>query len=80
MAVLTVTIQLPVRAALWLHKVCLENRCGIRGYLEVVVLRHLEALPGVDLSRSPGDLNAERLSNLHLTKGANDGEESNRSE
>ena len=56
MAVLTVTIQLPVREALWVHALAKEERVSVRKFLEGVMLRGLSNTPGVDLSRSPGDL------------------------
>jgi len=55
MAVLTVTIQLPVRAALWVHKLSMDQKVSVRKFLEGVVLRGLHNTPGVDLSQSPGD-------------------------
>lgn len=70
MAVLTVTIQLPVRAALWVHKLSMEQKVTVRKFLEGVVLRSLHNTPGVDLSQSPGDI---------FNRGANDGEEADRS-
>ena len=71
MAVLTVTIQLPVRAALWVHKLSVEQKIPVRKLLEGIVLRGLHNTPGVDLSQSPGDISQ---------RGANDGEEGNRSD
>jgi len=68
MAVLTVTIQLPVRAALWVHKLSSERKVSVRKFLEGVVLRSLYNTPGVDLSQSPGDISK---------RGASDGEEGN---
>ena len=56
MAVLTVTIQLPVRAALWVHAIASKEKTSVRKFLEGLVLRGLQTTPGVDLSRSPGDL------------------------
>ena len=70
MAVLTITIQLPVRAALWVHKLSLEQKVSVRKFLEGVVLRSLHSTPGVDLSQSPGDF---------LHKGVRDGEKADRS-
>jgi hypothetical protein len=70
MAVLTVIIQLPVRAALWVHKLSLEQKVPVRKFLEGVVLRSLHNTPGVDLSQSPGDISK---------KGVHDGEEADRS-
>ena len=71
MAVLTVTIQLPVRAALWVHKLSMEQKISVRKFLEGVVLRGINNIPGVDLSQSPGDISQ---------RGANDGEEADRSD
>ena len=65
MAVLTVTIQLPVRAALWVHAIASKEKTSVRKFLEGMVLRGLQTTPGVDLSRSPGN----------LLKGGRDGEE-----
>lgn len=59
MAVLTVTIQLPVRAALWVHKLSMEQKTTVRKFLEGIVLRGLHNTPGVDLSQSPGDIFTE---------------------
>jgi hypothetical protein len=70
MAVLTVTIQLPVRAALWVHKLSNDQKVSVRKFLEGVVLRSLLNTPGVDLGQSPGDI---------LQKGVQDGEEADRS-
>lgn len=70
MAILTVTIQLPVRAALWGHKLSMEQKVSVRKFLEGVVLRGLHNTPGVDLSQSPGDISH---------KGADNGEERDRS-
>lgn len=56
MAVLTVTIELPVRAALWVHKLSHDQKISVRKFLEGVVLRSLHNTSGVDLSQSPGDI------------------------
>ena len=69
MAVVAVTIQLPVRAALWIHALAQKERVSVRKFLEGVVLRGLHNTPGVDLSQSP----------VILPKGVSDEEEANRS-
>ena len=81
MAILTVTIQLPVRAALWVHRLSIEQKVSVRKFLEGVVLRELHSTPGVDLSQSPGDIS--QRSNIHggfcqtSKGGCSDGEEGN---
>jgi hypothetical protein len=64
MSVGTVTIQLPSRACWWIKALAEEARVSVRTYLQVMVLRQLAELPGVDLSRSPG---------IALKGGRNDG-------
>lgn len=53
MAVGTVTIQLPIRAMWWVKHCALKEGVTERKWLEGVVLRALNRIDGVDLSRSP---------------------------
>lgn len=66
MAKVGFTIYLPTRAAIWLHYISDSRRQRTYTYIETVLLRHLEQLPEVDLSRSP----------YSQPKGVSNGEES----
>lgn len=53
MSVGTLTIQLPSRACWWVKALAKESKVSVRVYLQVLVLRQLAELPGVDLTRNP---------------------------
>jgi len=54
MAKVSMTVILPVRAALWLRYVALEHGYKSAGaYASTVLLGHLNSLSAVDLSQSP---------------------------
>ncbi|MGH3053366.1 MAG: hypothetical protein ACRDL7_00120 [Gaiellaceae bacterium] len=53
MAVVTVQIQIPVRAFWWVKHLALQRRMTVEGWIEDMVLRELGKDERVNLSRSP---------------------------
>lgn len=53
MAVGTITIQIPIRALWWLKWVADRERTTPERLTEILVMRKLDAMPEVDLTRSP---------------------------
>lgn len=54
MSVSSIKIILPVRAAWWLQRVAVQQGVDATKLIERWVLERLNATPGVDLSRTPG--------------------------
>lgn len=48
-----IVIEINTRAYEWLKWLTKGHRGGVKYYANLVLLRHLEQLPGVDLSQSP---------------------------
>ena len=53
MAKITLTCSMNVRVAVWIHYLAFQKKESTSKYIETVLLRHLNQLPGADLSRSP---------------------------
>jgi hypothetical protein len=68
-----ILIELPSRAHGWVNHLAEQAGITPRHYLYIVVLRHLAATPGVDLSRSPESLKGGSDGSEESSTGASNG-------
>lgn len=53
MSKVPIRIHLNTRALIWIHFLAQKSKVSSLKYIEMVLLRHLEQTPEIDLSRSP---------------------------